>query len=160
MAHVVPPPPKYYVRLKPYNPKQGFVARRHIVEGQLYCLDANSGRPTWYIVNGEVAARRRLEVQPTGRPGAPALFDVMTEHDYLEVFKREEDLRIARLTGAVATIPVTPPAAPVDRVGRVAAVPVESTAPESAEPGDLTTAALPARPSSRRPRAQSGRAAG
>jgi hypothetical protein len=85
-----------FVRLKPYNPKQGFVVQRYSYKGQSFVQD-DSGRSTWYQV-GVPYSREIAELrQEDNNPRSPALFDITTQDEYAQIVAREEDLRLVEL---------------------------------------------------------------
>lgn len=131
-----------YVRLKPYDPKNGFVVRRFMFGRQLYSMHAETGRPIWYKVDDPAILAHIQEARQNG-PFSPPLFDIVDEKQYLLVVEEEERRRLVQLgimsaTGAqpvTATQTVDRTARPaIASTGRLAAVPVEDARPPMAAP--------------------------
>ncbi len=131
-----------YARVKPLNPRQGYVLNRYHYLGNLF---VGGPRPTWYKVSPEYAAYCRQDVQETGVPS----FDVVTEAEKQEIDAKEEQLRLVELGFMSATVAAPPSRQAIDiqdaRVpaargaARAEAVPLTVEKPSG---GDLTTGDL------------------
>jgi hypothetical protein len=76
-----------FVRLKPYNPRRGYVRRRQMVEGVRFDVDHN-----WYRIDDHAFAERlRAMTQDESDPESPALFDVCTESEARSIQERERE---------------------------------------------------------------------
>lgn len=104
------------VRIKPYNPKRGQLARRIVIGG--FRFDVDRG---WYEVDDEFAADLKTKTQG-GDPNAALIFDVCTAEE-AKALQRSEDR--AAQEAARADKPIKP-----ERVERV-----RGSAPE----GKVTT---------------------
>ena len=86
-----------WVRIKPYNPKKGFLRQREFIH-ELNCLFiGGTGRvgniPVWYEVEEDVANRLRGYRQKQGSPFSPPVFDVVTLEQKMEIDAAEETWR-------------------------------------------------------------------
>jgi hypothetical protein len=108
------------VRLKPYDPRRGFVLRRFTFAGIRFQDERG-----WYRVEKRIGEHLRSVHEVPGDPHAPLAFDVCTEAEAkaLETseaeaakFKRSamDDLKVvpARAAGAVTTDDLPKPATP------------------------------------------------
>lgn len=135
-----------YVRVKPYNPRQGYILNRYHFLGNLF---VGGARPTWYRVTQEYADFCREDRQETGLPA----FDIVTEAEKLEIDAKEEQLRLVELGLLSATINAPHARQPIDirevkpaeakpalsrGASRTDAVPLQ-TSKEISGPGDLNT---------------------
>ena len=86
-----------FVRLKPYNPRRGFVVQRHGI-GEMFFL--GGVRPNWYEVSDDVAAmlgqKRQFHTDPDSKP----LFDIMDKEEKERVAAEEQNQVLAQL-GAI-----------------------------------------------------------
>lgn len=93
-----------FVRLKPYNPRKGYVRRRQMVEGVRFDVDHN-----WYRIDDHAFAERlRAMTQDDADPDSAALFDVCTEAEARAIQERERERKgAASVDDAVASKPET-----------------------------------------------------
>lgn len=122
-----------YVRLKPYNAKQGCLRKRYHYKGQLYACDPETGRPLWYKIDDpELVADLSEHYQDPTAYNSPKLFDVADPETHGKLLGEEERRRLVELGIMSPTMvqPVARPASVVDRtspkeapVGRAVAVP-------------------------------------
>ncbi len=108
------------VRLKPYDPRRGFVLRRFTYAGIRF-----QGERGWYRVEKPVAERLRATRSVASDPYSPLAFDVCTEAEAKALdnaeadaakFKRSatDDLKVVPARGSVTTedLPKSTPSAP------------------------------------------------
>ncbi len=86
------------IRLKPYNPRKGFVVRRYHVRGILFREDRG-----WYRCTDDALAERlgKLRQRDTD-PDSPQLFDIVTEAEAQEIDARERIQGDGRATASQA----------------------------------------------------------
>lgn len=127
-----------FARLKPYNPKQGYILNRYHFQGNLF---VGGERPTWYRVDDELGRRLKTDEQETGR----AAFDVMTGEEKSVIDKVEEERRMVAMGMMAATFSVPSRLAPVDLVKPTASAREEAipaTRQRDNDGGDLTSTDL------------------
>ena len=94
-----------FVRLKPNNPRRGFVVQRHGI-GEMFFL--GGVRPNWYEVSDDVAAtleqKRQFHTDPDSKP----LFDIMSKEEKERVAVEEQNQVLAQL-GAIGQTVAMPP---------------------------------------------------
>lgn len=136
-----------YARVKPLNPRQGYVLNRYHFLGNLF---VGGQRPNWYRVTKEYADFCRLDKQETGVDS----FDIVTEAEKMAIDAKEEQLRLVELGLLSATMPAPQARQAIDiRSAADKAVPARGNARTEAVPattsksldgggapsGDLTT---------------------
>jgi hypothetical protein len=132
-----------YVRLKPYDPKNGCVKRRFHYKDMLYAISNDTGQPIWYKMNdpkliAELKEMRQIESSQM----SPPLFDILDEATYQKVQEEETNLRLVELGLMSATSTRPNVEAPVvdrsaEEAGREAAVPspaIDAPTPLAPEP--------------------------
>ncbi len=119
----------YFVRLKPYNPKQGYNVTRYFFQNNLF---VGGDRPNWYKVSREFAAVCKKDEQENG----VKTFDVVTKEEQAAINEIEENRRLVSIGLMAATHAVPAPKQAIDlshkASGRSEAVPL-------ATGGDLST---------------------
>jgi hypothetical protein len=122
-----------YVRLKPYNPKMGCLVKRYIIGDFSFTTDSATDRPVWNIIDSDIVDSMQLHdlLQVETEPRSEYLFDIFDREEYLQVVKRDEDLRLAELGIITATTAIPAQNVPViDRTsGRAMAVPAPELPP-------------------------------
>lgn len=93
-----------FVRLKPYNPRKGFVTQRH-ARGELFFI--GGVRPNWYEVDDEVAEELKEDKQFHNDPDSKPLFDIMSKEEKEQVAAEEQHQVLAQL-GAVGQTVLMP----------------------------------------------------
>jgi hypothetical protein len=93
-----------FVRLKPYNPRRGFVTQRH-GRGDLFFIGGI--RPNWYEVDDDVAEELAKDRQFHNDPDSKPLFDIMSKEDKEQVAAEEQNQVLAQL-GAVGQTVLLP----------------------------------------------------
>ena len=90
-----------FVRLKPYNKKQGFLRKRYHYKRQLYACDPETQRPLWYqldsVKDAELIDDLAEQRQDETNPASPYLFDVVDQENYDELCGEEERRRLVEL---------------------------------------------------------------
>lgn len=129
-----------FVRIKPYNPRKGYVLRRVTVEGQRFDEDR------WYEVGAEFAARLEKLRQKDHKPESPPAFDVVTREqaDEMDARRRREAERSAATATKVTSTRDLPRsrsmrAATEEEPPRRRAAKEEPEADENAEPAEEET---------------------
>lgn len=94
-----------FVRLKPYNPRKGFVTQRHARGNDLFFI--GGVRPNWYEVDDAVAEELKGDRQFHNDPDSKPLFDIMTKEEKEQVAAEEQHQVLAQL-GAVGQTVLMP----------------------------------------------------
>lgn len=94
-----------FVRLKPYNPRRGYVVQRHGI-GEMFFV--GGVRPNWYEVQDVVAERLAKKRQFHNDPDSKPLFDIMDREEKERVAAEEQNQVLAHL-GAVGQTVLMPP---------------------------------------------------
>jgi hypothetical protein len=77
-------PKSYFVRIKPYNKKRGYLVRNYMHRGVRFTT-------RWKEVTAAVAAELELTVQPHDPDEEIPLFDVKTKGEAMEIEAEERD---------------------------------------------------------------------
>jgi hypothetical protein len=85
------------VRLKPHDPRRGFVLRRFTYQGIKFHEERG-----WYVVDRSVAEYLRKVQQRETDPHSPLAFDIATEEDAKALDAREEHEAKTRKNAAEA----------------------------------------------------------
>lgn len=83
------------VRLKPFDPRRGYVLRRYTYAGVKFHEERG-----WYRVEKRVADYLRTVRQQPADPHAPTAFDVCTEDEAKTLDARDKEAATARKTAA------------------------------------------------------------
>ena len=93
------------VRLKPFDPRRGYVLRRFTYRGIKFHEERG-----WYRVEPGVAAYLKDVRQVAGDPRAPLAFDVMPESEARALEEREEtEAKVRRSAVEATTVAVARP---------------------------------------------------
>jgi hypothetical protein len=120
--------PNLYARVKPLNPRQGYVLNRYHFLGNLF---VGGQRPNWYKITEEYAGYCRADRQETGVDS----FDVVTEAEKVAIDAKEEQLHLVELGLLSATV-----AGPAARQAMEIKMPTDKAAPAR---GNARTEAVP-----------------
>lgn len=100
------------VRLKPYNPKRGFVLKSYTLKDVRFVNEKG-----WYRVDAALAEELRDIHQLYGDTDSPLAFDVCTEEEAKAIDEREADAATVRKTAeksnVITDVSTKAPAAPV-----------------------------------------------
>src|SRR3972149_4543544 len=96
-----------YVRLKPYNPRQGLVVKRYLYKGANYVYDQNAQLSVWYRVTPQLANELRELRQVEGDGLSAQLFDVYKETEKRQIEEEEERRRLVQM-GLISATAVQP----------------------------------------------------
>jgi len=91
----------YYVRIKPYNPKRGFVRKRTLVPELGRPINGGTGEmgnvPEWMRVKREAAMALTKYHQKENDLESPRVFDIVTKEQMDEINAREDQQRMSNL---------------------------------------------------------------
>ncbi len=102
-----------HVRLKPYNPKRGYVMRRFTYRGVRIIGDRG-----WYRVDLDTAKYLKTVYATPGDEDTPLAFDVCTEEEAKRIDAEEQKEREKRRAAANAINASAPAQADRNRKGR------------------------------------------
>lgn len=88
---------KIYVRLYPFAPRRGYVARGVVMDGQVY---KGGERPNWYCVSSAVAETLRPLKQIHNLGDSKDLFQIVYETEKLQI-ESDEQKRFLASIGAI-----------------------------------------------------------
>ena len=92
---------EFYVRLKPFAPRQGYKTQRHSHREQIF---VGGVRPNWYLVGETLAAELRAKRQLQNDPDSRPMFDVVDKATKAEIEEREQSSFLAGMGYNAATI--------------------------------------------------------